>query len=309
MPVYSPGQAKSPSQQTAAQLKFRIPGAKAGSWPHTPWHHCELASRSICTSRFLRSSIAQTLGRMPLLPRRHAARPLRARQRVEPRRPRSAALRPRVSTPVPFAAPPLSRGTVWHHTTPDDGCTQVGLDFSLSSMLSYTLACRAAAPAWCPDAAQPLMVFGVSSGITHLMSALTHVWPDSHGLEKLDHLGIVATIIGTPMSCLMVRRALEMLTTSLSLRATSALCACIRTDSVCSPTIGTAASTTGACTSHSVRRPLTIGKLSLGTKRLGHQSGCVYEAIRMAEVKRHSRLIAVSDVADRRWSTGTSRLA
>ncbi len=51
------------------------------------------------------------------------------------------------------------------------------------------------------------MVFGVCSGITHLMSALTHVWPDSHGLEKLDHLGIVCTIIGTPMSCLMVQRA------------------------------------------------------------------------------------------------------
>ncbi len=43
VPVYSPGaKAKSPSQQTAAQLKFRVPGSKAGSWPHTPWHHCEL---------------------------------------------------------------------------------------------------------------------------------------------------------------------------------------------------------------------------------------------------------------------------
>jgi predicted membrane channel-forming protein YqfA (hemolysin III family) len=34
---------------------------------------------------------------------------------------------------------------------------------------------------------------------------MTHVYPDSHGLEKLDHLGIVALIIGTPLTALMVR--------------------------------------------------------------------------------------------------------
>ena len=55
-----------------------------------------------------------------------------------------------------------------------------------------------------PDAAQPLALFGVCSGLTHMLSMLTHVWPDSHSLEKLDHLGIVATIIGNPMSSLMV---------------------------------------------------------------------------------------------------------
>lgn len=66
---------------------------------------------------------------------------------------------------------------------------------------------RALAPHLVPDAAQPLALFTVCSGVTHLMSALTHVWPDSHGLEKLDHLGIVATIIGTPMSCLMARHS------------------------------------------------------------------------------------------------------
>ena len=65
------------------------------------------------------------------------------------------------------------------------------------------------APAWFPEAARPLAVFSVCSGITHLMSALTHVWPDSHGLEKLDHLGIVVTIIGNPMSSLMVRPAVH----------------------------------------------------------------------------------------------------
>ena len=64
---------------------------------------------------------------------------------------------------------------------------------------------RALAAAWFPDAARPLAIFSICSGITHLMSALTHVWPDSHGLEKLDHLGIVVTIIGNPMSSLMVR--------------------------------------------------------------------------------------------------------
>ena len=38
-----------------------------------------------------------------------------------------------------------------------------------------------------------------------MFSAVTHIWPDSHTLEKLDHLGIVVTIIGSPLSSLMVR--------------------------------------------------------------------------------------------------------
>eukprot|EP00887_Chlorella_sp_A99_P003363 scaffold26.g3363.t1 len=48
-----------------------------------------------------------------------------------------------------------------------------------------------------------LAVWGVCSGATHVFSSLGHVYPDSHALEKLDHLGIVATIVGTPLTALM----------------------------------------------------------------------------------------------------------
>lgn len=50
-----------------------------------------------------------------------------------------------------------------------------------------------------------LAVFCCCASLTHLLSALTHVWPDDHALEKLDHLGIVALIVGTPLTQLMVR--------------------------------------------------------------------------------------------------------
>jgi predicted membrane channel-forming protein YqfA (hemolysin III family) len=48
-------------------------------------------------------------------------------------------------------------------------------------------------------------MFCFAAGATHLLSALGHIYPDSHSLEKADHLGIVALIIGNPISSLMVR--------------------------------------------------------------------------------------------------------
>ncbi|KAL4452780.1 hypothetical protein ABPG75_008442 [Micractinium tetrahymenae] len=48
-----------------------------------------------------------------------------------------------------------------------------------------------------------LAAFCCCAATTHLFSALTHVWPDSHSLEKFDHIGIVATIVGTPITALM----------------------------------------------------------------------------------------------------------
>jgi Haemolysin-III related len=48
-------------------------------------------------------------------------------------------------------------------------------------------------------------LFGVCAACTHLFSAVTHVWPDDHYLEKLDHLGIVLTVVGTPVSTLLAR--------------------------------------------------------------------------------------------------------
>ena len=48
-------------------------------------------------------------------------------------------------------------------------------------------------------------LFALAAMITHGCSALTHIWPDSHAIEKCDHVGITATIIGTPVSALMVK--------------------------------------------------------------------------------------------------------
>ncbi|KAK9841619.1 hypothetical protein WJX74_008816 [Apatococcus lobatus] len=38
---------------------------------------------------------------------------------------------------------------------------------------------------------------------THIISAVTHVWPDSMHLEKVDHVGIVALVTGTPITALL----------------------------------------------------------------------------------------------------------
>lgn len=48
-----------------------------------------------------------------------------------------------------------------------------------------------------------LALFAVCAAVTHACSAATHVWPDSSAIEKADHLGITATIVGTPVSALM----------------------------------------------------------------------------------------------------------
>lgn len=46
-------------------------------------------------------------------------------------------------------------------------------------------------------------MFGFSAATTHLLSAVTHVWPDSHALEKADHYGIVVLIVGVTASALL----------------------------------------------------------------------------------------------------------
>jgi len=43
-------------------------------------------------------------------------------------------------------------------------------------------------------------VFGLLAATCHALSALAHVYPDHRTLEKLDHLGILALIFGTPYS-------------------------------------------------------------------------------------------------------------
>lgn len=62
------------------------------------------------------------------------------------------------------------------------------------------LAHATAHPPWQVPGEVPLWVYTCCTGATHLTSAATHVYPDSHLLEKVDHLGIVATIVGTPIT-------------------------------------------------------------------------------------------------------------
>ncbi|KXZ56129.1 hypothetical protein GPECTOR_1g109 [Gonium pectorale] len=42
--------------------------------------------------------------------------------------------------------------------------------------------------------------------MTHGSSALTHVWPDDHILEKIDHLCIPFLVVGTPLTAVMALR-------------------------------------------------------------------------------------------------------
>lgn len=112
--------------QQEQQVRFRVPGSKAGSFPHTPWHHCVFHD-------------------------------------------------------------PYERVNVWSHSVPG----AVFLTLALVALIGGN------------DGGWPLAIFGFCAACTHLLSALTHVYPDSHALEKLDHLGIVVLIIGTPMTALM----------------------------------------------------------------------------------------------------------
>eukprot|EP00197_Chlamydomonas_leiostraca_P005473 CAMPEP_0202864134 /NCGR_PEP_ID=MMETSP1391-20130828/4499_1 /ASSEMBLY_ACC=CAM_ASM_000867 /TAXON_ID=1034604 /ORGANISM="Chlamydomonas leiostraca, Strain SAG 11-49" /LENGTH=237 /DNA_ID=CAMNT_0049543847 /DNA_START=126 /DNA_END=839 /DNA_ORIENTATION=- len=51
----------------------------------------------------------------------------------------------------------------------------------------------------------PLVIFCGGAAMTHLLSALTHVWPDDHVLEKIDHLGIMGLLLGVPFSATMAK--------------------------------------------------------------------------------------------------------
>ncbi|GIL64904.1 hypothetical protein Vafri_18741 [Volvox africanus] len=51
-----------------------------------------------------------------------------------------------------------------------------------------------------------LSMFCFCAAMTHGSSALTHVWPDDHVLEKIDHLCIPFLIIGIPATAVMALR-------------------------------------------------------------------------------------------------------
>lgn len=67
------------------------------------------------------------------------------------------------------------------------------------------LSCRLLAHLHLVAGGEVLWVFCCCAATTHLLSSLTHVYPDDHLLEKLDHIGIVALIVGTPLTQMMVR--------------------------------------------------------------------------------------------------------
>lgn len=68
----------------------------------------------------------------------------------------------------------------------------------------FALACRLLAHLGLLAGGEALWVFCCCAAATHLLSSLTHVYPDDHFLEKLDHIGIVALIVGTPLTQMMV---------------------------------------------------------------------------------------------------------
>lgn len=84
---------------------------------------------------------------------------------------------------------PYERVNVWSHGLPAVVLFAVGMA-ALSGLM--------------PDSA-PVGVFGLLSSTCHALSALAHIYPDHHGLEKLDHLGILALLFGTPYSAILDR--------------------------------------------------------------------------------------------------------
>ncbi|KAF8065666.1 NAA20 [Scenedesmus sp. PABB004] len=82
---------------------------------------------------------------------------------------------------------PYERINFWSHALPGAVLLLLGL----------------AAHAGVARGGDALAVFCCCAATTHLLSALTHVWPDDHLLEKADHIGIVALIVGTPLTQLM----------------------------------------------------------------------------------------------------------
>lgn len=84
---------------------------------------------------------------------------------------------------------PYERINFWSHAIP--GAAFISISIA-HFCLQTTIPC-------------PVALFAIFAAVTHGFSALTHIYPDDHAIEKLDHIGITATIIGTPVTALMAK--------------------------------------------------------------------------------------------------------
>jgi hypothetical protein len=141
-------------------------------------------------------------------PYRYLLRSIRARQRLDTSAPRSCVLEPRVRScmlccPLSVKLRSCLRVEVQSLTWP------VGMCGALvsASKRKYQASCarRLCKLLKWDSAWTAVALYGACVGGTHVFSAITHIWPDDHYLEKLDHLGIVLTVVGTPISTLVVR--------------------------------------------------------------------------------------------------------
>mmetsp|Transcript_14858 Transcript_14858/g.44896 ORF Transcript_14858/g.44896 Transcript_14858/m.44896 type:complete len:280 (-) Transcript_14858:788-1627(-) len=89
----------------------------------------------------------------------------------------------------------------WHHSALRDAYERINVWSHGVPGILFLIA-AVVAPRWAGEAVKPMALFCAAAAATHLLSALGHVFPDDHYLEKADHLGIVALIISNPLSSL-----------------------------------------------------------------------------------------------------------
>ncbi|GLC45763.1 hypothetical protein PLESTB_000501300 [Pleodorina starrii] len=95
--------------------------------------------------------------------------------------------------------------TPWYHCTFFDPYERINVwSHGLPALAFVVLG--ALAKAGVVPGGLSMSVFCFCAAMTHGSSTLTHVWPDDHVLEKIDHLCIPFLIIGVPLTAVMALR-------------------------------------------------------------------------------------------------------